>query len=44
MREEGIKAIWMRPYTRTTIDPDFDTKLKNICNYSGLKNNSQNTR
>ena len=30
MREEGIKAIWVRPYTRTTIDPDFDTKLKNI--------------
>lgn len=30
MREEGIKAIWVRPYTRTTIDPDFDNKLKNI--------------
>ncbi|SNT04347.1 Integrase core domain-containing protein [Anaerovirgula multivorans] len=30
MREEGIKAIWVRPYTRTTIDPDFDTKLKNV--------------
>ncbi|MYL58016.1 IS3 family transposase [Virgibacillus halodenitrificans] len=30
MREEGIKAIWVRPYVRTTIDPDFDGKLKNI--------------
>lgn len=30
MREEGIKAIWVRPYVRTTIDPDFDIKLKNI--------------
>jgi putative transposase len=32
MREEGIKAIWVRPYIRTTIDPDFDIKLKNILN------------
>ena len=32
MREEGIKAIWVRPYVRTTIDPDFDIKLKNILN------------
>lgn len=30
MREVGIKAIWVRPYTRTTIDPDFDKRLKNI--------------
>lgn len=30
MREEGLKAIWVRPYTRTTIDPDFDLNLKNI--------------
>lgn len=30
MREEGIKAIWVRPYVRTTIDPDFDIKLKNV--------------
>lgn len=30
MREEGIKAIWIRPYVRTTIDPEFDVKLKNI--------------
>lgn len=32
MREEGIRAIWVRPYVRTTIDPDFDNKLKNILN------------
>lgn len=32
MREEGIKAIWVKPYTRTTINPDFDIKLKNILN------------
>ena len=32
MREEGIKAIWVTPYRRTTIDPDFDFKLKNILN------------
>jgi len=32
MREEGIKAIWVRPYIRTTIDPDFDNKLKNVLN------------
>lgn len=32
MREDGIRAIWVRPYTRTTIDPDFDQKLKNILN------------
>lgn len=32
MREEGIKAIWVSPYRRTTIDPDFDDKLKNILN------------
>ncbi len=30
MRELGIKAIWVSPYKRTTIDPDFDSKLKNI--------------
>lgn len=30
MRELGIKAIWVSPYKRTTIDPDFDNKLKNI--------------
>lgn len=32
MREAGIKAIWVRPSVRTTIDPEFDTKLKNILN------------
>lgn len=30
MREDGIKAIWVKPYTRTTVDPDFDKKLKNV--------------
>ena len=34
MREEGIKAIWVRPYVRTTIDPDFNLKLKNILDRS----------
>lgn len=32
MKELGIKAIWVRPYKRTTIDPDIDLKLKNILN------------
>lgn len=30
MREMGIKAQWIKPFTVTTIDSDFDTKLKNI--------------
>ncbi|QOR37037.1 IS3 family transposase [Clostridium sp. 'deep sea'] len=30
MREAGIKAIWVSSYIKTTIDPDFDSKLKNI--------------
>lgn len=30
MRDLGIKAIWVSPYKRTTIDPDFNSKLKNI--------------
>lgn len=32
MREIGIKAIWVSPYKRTTIDPDFSNDLKNILN------------
>lgn len=32
MRELGIKTIWVSPYRRTTIDPDFDNNLKNILN------------
>jgi putative transposase len=32
MREQGIRAIWVSPYVRTTIDPDFDKHLKNILN------------
>lgn len=30
MREQGIRAIWVSPYVITTIDPDFDEKLKNV--------------
>lgn len=32
MREAGIKAIWVQPYVKTTIDPNFDTELKNVLN------------
>ncbi len=32
MRELGIKAIWVTPYRRTKIDPNFDDNLKNILN------------
>lgn len=30
MREIGIKAQYVRPYTKTTRDPDFSSELKNI--------------
>ena len=30
MKEMGIKAHYIKPYTRTTIDPDFDKNLKNL--------------
>ena len=30
MREMGIKAQYVKPYTVTTIDSDFSTELKNI--------------
>lgn len=30
MKEDGIRAIWVSPYKRTTIDPDFDNKLRNV--------------
>lgn len=30
MKEMGIKAHYIKPYTRTTIDPDFDENLKNL--------------
>lgn len=30
MRQMGIKAQWVKPYTVTTIDSDFSSKLKNI--------------
>lgn len=30
MRDLDIKAQWVKPFTRTTIDPDFSMKLQNI--------------
>lgn len=30
MKEEGLKAIWIKPYVKTTINPDFSESLKNI--------------
>lgn len=30
MRQMGIRAQYVKPYTRTTIDPDFSNELKNI--------------
>ena len=30
MKQIGLRAQWVRPYTRTTIDPDFSSSLKNI--------------
>lgn len=30
MRQMGIKAQWIKPFTCTTLDPDFSFKLKNI--------------
>jgi len=30
MREMEIKACYIKPYTRTTINPDFDNKLRNL--------------
>ena len=32
MNEIGIKAQWIKPYTRTTVNPDFSSSLKNILN------------
>ena len=32
MKEIGIKAQWIKPYTKTTVDPDFSSTLKNILN------------
>lgn len=32
MRELGIRAQYIKPYTVTTVDPDFSTQLKNILN------------
>ena len=30
MKQIGVRAQWVRPYTRTTIDPNFSSSLKNI--------------
>lgn len=30
MRQMNIKACYIKPYTSTTIDPDFDNELRNI--------------
>ena len=32
MRQMGIKAQWIKPYTQTTIDSDLSQELKNILN------------
>lgn len=32
MRRMGIKAQWVKPYTRTTMDSDFGDQLQNILN------------
>ena len=32
MRQMGIKAQWIKPYTQTTIDSDFSKELRNILN------------
>ena len=32
MREMGIKAQWVRPWTATTCDSDFSKELHNILN------------
>ena len=30
MKELGIKAIWVKPFTRTTLNSNYSSKLKNI--------------
>jgi putative transposase len=30
MREMGIKACYVKPFTKITLDPDFDSNLKNL--------------
>ncbi len=30
MRQMGIRAQWVKPFTHTTISPDFDSQLKNL--------------
>ena len=38
MRQMGIKAQWIKPYTQTTIDSDLSQKLKNILNENLIQN------
>ena len=32
MRQMGIRAQWVKPYTKATIDSDFSKELHNILN------------
>jgi putative transposase len=32
MREMGLRAHYVKPFIKTTIDPDFDNQLKNLLN------------
>jgi putative transposase len=32
MREMGLRAHYIKPFVKTTIDPDFDNRLKNLLN------------
>ena len=38
MRQMGIKAQWIKPYTQTTIDSDLSQELKNILNENLIQN------
>ena len=41
MRQMGIKAQWIKPYTQTTIDSDLSQKLKNYFERKTLIQNIQ---
>ncbi|WP_353682059.1 DDE-type integrase/transposase/recombinase [Tepidanaerobacter sp. EBM-49] len=32
MRKMGIKARYIKPFIKTTVNPDFDNNLKNLLN------------
>lgn len=38
MKQMGIKAQWVKPYTITTKDPDFSSELQNILNKTLTEN------